>query len=58
MGKKKRLIVKTDQSWVNIPCDNIMSDEHYLYGYKDGELVAIVMKGTFDSAWISEEKES
>ena len=53
---KKHLIVRFDKSWVNIPCDSMEKDDHFVYGYKDGQLVALLMQGIFDAAWISEEK--
>ena len=55
----KRLIVYfTNQgnSFINIPCDEIKSDDNFLYGYLNGNLVAMFMIGTFDSAYLNEVK--
>ena len=56
--KKKRLIVKFNGSdFVNIKCDTILQDDSFLYGYVDGDLVAVFMIGCFDCAYLSEVKD-
>ena len=55
----KRLIVyivADGNSFINIPCDEIKTDENFLYGYLRGNLVAMFSIGTFDSAYLNEVK--
>lgn len=56
--KKKKLVVVTGSNeFVNIFCDRMYQDDHFLYGYRGDELVAMFMIGTFDRAYINEVKE-
>lgn len=51
---EKRLVVRFGKDYVNIRCDSIFQDQHFLYGYLDGDLVAVFMVGTFESAYLNE----
>ena len=55
----KRLIVylvANGNSFINIPCDEIKADENFLYGYLEGNLIAMFSIGTFDCAYLNEVK--
>ena len=58
MGNKRLVVyfLNTGNSFINISCDEIKTDDNFLYAYLDGKLVGMFTIGTFDSAYLNEVK--
>lgn len=54
---KKLVVIFGNGNFVNVDCDEMKSDENFIYGYLKEHLIAIFQIGTFDGAYLSRVKE-